>query len=314
MFFETSDHVRLHFLDEGSGPALFLLNGLWGDVSMWTKQIPVFSKNFRCIRVDHRGVAQSERWTGDYSYDLHARDVIELADHLGIDRFHAAGACHGGMVAATLAKNHPQRLLSVVINAANILADKRVSLMFEGWRHILEASDFDTLYRSVILPAIMSGGFIARNIGRIDFLLHGITKNITKEAALPMIDAAAAFGLTPAEVSELRTPALLISGNEDLFSPPFWTKTAHKLWKGSRYAEFPACGHFPQRECTTDYNRTVMAFLQSRKQPDRSTAADGPKFPAQESIRQILGMLQNLPSWGMEMVKRAGVKPADPEK
>lgn len=310
MFFLTSDRVRLHFEDEGEGTPLFLLSGLWGDVTLWAKQLPYFSQHFRCIRLDHRGIAQSERWVGEYSYDLHARDVLELADHLGIERFHIAGACHGGMVAATLSKNNPERLLSVVINAANILSDERARMMFDGWKRVLQKSGFATLYRAVILPAIMSGGFIARNLKKIDLISNGVLDKVTHEAALPMIDAAAAFGFSPAEVSQLRTPALLISGAEDLFSPPFWTKTVQKLWKGSRYVEFPGCGHFPQRECTGDYNRMVVAFLQSRKLPD----AAGAKFPAQESIRQILGMLQNLPNWGLEMVKRAGGKSTEQSK
>ncbi len=107
------DGARLSYRDEGSGEPLFLIAGFGAPGSFWDGMRP-FLEEFRVITFDNRGVGATE-WSRPFTLEDMADDVVALADHLGIDRFHAAGWSLGSQVAQILAARHGGRLKSLVL-------------------------------------------------------------------------------------------------------------------------------------------------------------------------------------------------------
>src|ERR1700759_1241965 len=93
----------LHYEVEGDGPPLMLVPGLGGNGSFWAPQVAAWSKHFRTIVHDHRGTGKSSKDRITYSVAQMARDVLDLADGLGIERFHFAGHSTGGAIGQVLA-------------------------------------------------------------------------------------------------------------------------------------------------------------------------------------------------------------------
>lgn len=264
MIFETSDGVMLHYELDGQGAPLVMLNGLWGDTSSWNAQVPVFKDHFNCIRIDQRGIGRSQKWVGDYSYALHARDVKELLDHLGIKQSILIGTCHGGMTASTFAHCYPDRVSAVCINGTQVVKSPRQAQIFIGWKAILQTADFASLYKS-ILPVIMSENWFAKNADNIEAMLTATEARIERQSALGLIQACIDFGFSQAEIAALKVPALLMASNEDRFASSRSIEAESKLWPGARYHQFSDCGHFPQREVPEIYNAVVLEYLQGFK-------------------------------------------------
>jgi alpha-beta hydrolase superfamily lysophospholipase len=106
---------RLWYWDTGgTGAAVILLHAGTGSALSWPYQQPVLAANgFRAIAYSRRGTYRSSAATPQDPPAV--TDLLALAGHLGIDRFHLVGAALGGYVAVDFAISHPARLLSLAL-------------------------------------------------------------------------------------------------------------------------------------------------------------------------------------------------------
>ena len=71
-------------------PVLILSHSIGADQGMWAEQAEDLAPYFQVLRYDIRGHGASDVPSGDYSIDQLGRDVIGLADFLGIQKFVSA--------------------------------------------------------------------------------------------------------------------------------------------------------------------------------------------------------------------------------
>lgn len=117
-----------------SHPALLLVMGLGAQMVSWEDQFcqRLADQGFHVVRFDNRDAGLSTFLadpvevfeviqqvgageTPDVPYLLSdmAADTIGLLDHLGVDRAHIVGASLGGMIAQTVALEHPERVATL---------------------------------------------------------------------------------------------------------------------------------------------------------------------------------------------------------
>jgi len=120
-----------------ANPPLLLVMGLGAQMISWAEGFceGLANKGHHVIRFDNRDVGLSEKIesagvpdvpslmaariagqevTFAYTLGDMAADAVGLLDHLGIERAHVMGASMGGMIAQTLAINHPDRVRSLI--------------------------------------------------------------------------------------------------------------------------------------------------------------------------------------------------------
>jgi len=111
--------LRLHYLDEGSGPPVLMLHGNPTWSFYYRELVRALAPTHRCIVPDHIGCGLSDKPpAGRYPYTLDARvaDVEALLDHLDI-RDNLTLVLHdwGGMIGGTVAVRRPERISRMVI-------------------------------------------------------------------------------------------------------------------------------------------------------------------------------------------------------
>lgn len=111
--------ASLAYAELGSGTSIFLLHGGYANGDYWSTQALVLSRHHRVIVMDSRGQGRSASGDRPFTYALFARDVIGLADAVGIERFGVAGWSDGGIVALQLALHYPDRVTRVFTLGAN---------------------------------------------------------------------------------------------------------------------------------------------------------------------------------------------------
>ena len=81
--FQTSDGVKLHYLEAGSGPTLIFVPGWTMPADIWEHQLRHFASTHRVVALDPRGQGRSEKPTYGYQPSRRALDIGELLEHLG---------------------------------------------------------------------------------------------------------------------------------------------------------------------------------------------------------------------------------------
>ena len=83
-FFKTSDGIKIHYVESGSGRAIVFIPGWTMPAWIWQKQIDEFSKKYRVIAVDPRSQGESDKPAYGHMPETRSRDYKELVDHLGL--------------------------------------------------------------------------------------------------------------------------------------------------------------------------------------------------------------------------------------
>lgn len=124
--FTTGDGLRLaYYVDDFTDPwtkpdTVLLLHAAMGSSKRWFQWVPPLMRRYRVVRLDFRGhgASQIPRPEDPFSLDLLVGDVVELLDHLGIERAHVVGSSAGGYVAQKLALRHPARVSTLALYAS----------------------------------------------------------------------------------------------------------------------------------------------------------------------------------------------------
>ncbi len=132
---ESGVDICLDTFGNRSDPPLLLIMGLGGPLTWWHSDLCglLASRGFFVIRFDNRDVGRStilrgvggrrgdvirtffrSRTKPPYSMSDMAADAVGVLDYLELDTAHVTGASMGGMIAQTMAIEHPDRVRSLV--------------------------------------------------------------------------------------------------------------------------------------------------------------------------------------------------------
>ncbi|SDU00070.1 alpha/beta fold hydrolase [Halopseudomonas salegens] len=106
---------RLHYTDQGQGPAVLLIHGLGSSSLDWEYQLPALTPNYRVLTLDMLGHGQSDKPRSGYSIKAFADDTLAFIQHLGLEQPHIVGISMGGMIAFQVSVDHPDIPASLTI-------------------------------------------------------------------------------------------------------------------------------------------------------------------------------------------------------
>ena len=132
------DGLRMHYLDEGDGPAVLLLHGEPTWSYLYRTIIPELTPSARAIAPDYFGFGRSDKplRLEDYGYDFHVRSIERLADELDLRDATVVVQDWGGPVGLRLAVERPDRIGKLVIMNTGIGGGRPPSeewLRFRDW-------------------------------------------------------------------------------------------------------------------------------------------------------------------------------------
>src|SRR5258706_4988602 len=119
--FFSSDGVKIHYVDVGTGDPVFLLHGNGGSLQEFVNSglLSSLQRDFRVIAFDARGHGKSDKPHDPRAYGREmSLDVLRLMDHLGIQKAHLVGYSMGAQTVAHLIVIKPERFASAILGGA----------------------------------------------------------------------------------------------------------------------------------------------------------------------------------------------------
>jgi pimeloyl-ACP methyl ester carboxylesterase len=122
--FTASDGVKIHYLEAGKGSPVVLVHGYTGtaDGNWFLNGVAdALAKNHRVIALDCRGHGKSDKPHDAKMYGPQmAKDVLELMNHLKIDKAHVHGYSMGGRIVTSLLETSPERFLTAAYGGSGV--------------------------------------------------------------------------------------------------------------------------------------------------------------------------------------------------
>lgn len=232
---------------DGSGPPLLLLNGGLMSMGAWEPLLAPLTARFRVIRCDFRGQLLTP---GPFPSTLeeHAGDVLELLDHLAIDRANLLGASFGGEVALLAAAMAPHRFETLTILTSTDRVTESMWRDSEPLRAAAQSAaagaDGGEVFR-ILAPTTFSPAWLAR-------LPHDFVEQRAKQIALlpreffaglsALLAVLAKVDLTP-HLGRIKAPTLIIAAQNDRVFPLDHSRALAKGIEGARLEIIPEAGH-----------------------------------------------------------------------
>ncbi|MEM7336499.1 MAG: alpha/beta hydrolase [Chloroflexota bacterium] len=185
-----STKIAYQTLGDPKNETIILISGLGSQLVYWTDELcqKFIDRGFHIIRFDNRDVGMTSKTSGEpptvetvlsdpnfkapYTALDMAADTVAVLDAVGVEQAHIVGTSMGGMIAQTVAIEHPQRVktltsimsassradslsndddavsASISVDVSN--PDTYVDLQVEGYR-VTSGPHFDPVYQRQII-------------------------------------------------------------------------------------------------------------------------------------------------------------------
>lgn len=139
------------FIHPKSKTWVVFVHGAGGSNGVWFRQLKEFKKHFNVLLVDLRGHGKSKPESAaqdtDYSFDEIALDVIQIMDHLQIQKAHLVGISLGCIVIRAIDKLAPGRAESIILGGAIIQFNKTLKVLISMAKILNSVLPYMWLYR-----------------------------------------------------------------------------------------------------------------------------------------------------------------------
>jgi pimeloyl-ACP methyl ester carboxylesterase len=262
------DGYRLDYIDSGRGDPVLLVHGFADSTYCFHANFkPLVDAGFRAIAIDLPGLGRSEAPPEPFVYSIEnlAGETLKFADRLGLGRFAIAGSSMGGGIALFLAERQPERVVRVIA-----FDPACFSLAGVRWMPLAQNQTLSKAALSLATPLT------------VDLALHDVfwdssqvNSAVVDEYSRPLAKPgyrnllrrliheyfSAEFDAMTEHYDTIKSPTLLIWGENDRWVPPEFGPRLQRLIPDAQLTFAPKCGHLPHQERPDIVNPLLIEFL-----------------------------------------------------
>jgi pimeloyl-ACP methyl ester carboxylesterase len=258
--------LEMYYEIHGKGTPLVHIGGLAGDARTWARQIEHLGTRYQVLAFDNRGTGRTGCPDMPYSTQLFADDTVGLMDALGIRSAHFYGISMGGCIVQEVAINHPDRVMSLIINCSFAKFDRYGARITENIMNVYKAQGASEAARHMTV-ACYTPAYFNSHQGEIDAKEKTIGDAERPTHAFIHSALACLEHDSRARLSTVRCATLVNCGTEDPWCSAACSEEIARLIPGTKLKLYTESSHFFLNEHFDRSMADILAFLDSVKVP-----------------------------------------------
>jgi len=217
----TAGDISVAYRVYGAGEPLLLIMGYASTMDTWNPDlIAPLAEHYQVIVFDNRGMGQTTAGSRPFSIEQFAEDTAAFLDALRLPRAHVLAWSMGTNIALEFALRHPDKVNRLILYAGNAGGAQAIPPSPAVLAQLTDTSGTPEEQGRRLMGLLAPGEWLAQNGRYLGEIFSGPQEtsepaNIGKQAA-----AIAAWRGAFERLPALRPPTLLITGSEDVITPP----------------------------------------------------------------------------------------------
>jgi pimeloyl-ACP methyl ester carboxylesterase len=248
MAIEVKEENGFKFVDEGQGPVLLLLHGLFGALSNWEGVVNRFSKNFRVVipmlpiyemPIKEAGLDGLRKFVEDFVSFKKLENLIIMGNSLG------------GHIALLYTLQNSDKVKKLILTGSSGLFEDSMGGSYP------KRGNYDYIRERVAYT------FYDPNVATKDLVdeVFETTRSIPKCMRIVAIAKSAQRHNMAEDIPKITAPTLLVWGLNDTITPPIVAHEFNRLIPNSSLKFIDKCCHAPMMEHPEKFNELVEEFL-----------------------------------------------------
>ncbi len=242
---------------------LLLIHAFPLNARMWEPQLAMADRGWHVIAAHLRRFDGGDQDPPAVSVDDFAGDVIDLLDALRIHEAVIGGLSMGGYVALAMFRQAARYFQGLVLADTRAEADTAEGV--EGRKRMLALvrEKGPSAVADEMLPKLL--GHTTRET-RPEIVEHvrSLALSNSTEAIVGAVTALMTRPDSTPTLGNIRCPALILVGDQDIVTPPPLSEALHRGIAGSQLAVIPQAGHLSSLERPAAFNDALARFLAHR--------------------------------------------------
>jgi pimeloyl-ACP methyl ester carboxylesterase len=239
---------KIKYIEEGDGPALLLLHGLFGALSNFKEVIEEFKCNYRVIvpmlpiynlPLTSTGIGGLVKFMHKFISQMELKEIILLGNSLG------------GHVALAYTLKYSENIKALILTGSSGLYENTLGGTYPkrgDYDFVKEKTEY-TFYN----PKTATKELVDE--------VYDIVNTRDKAIRVIALSRSAMRNNLSKELHKVKVPVALIWGKDDNITPAFVAKDFHELLPNSELNYISECGHAAMMEKPHEFNLILKKFL-----------------------------------------------------
>lgn len=239
---------------------IVMIHGAGGSIEVWFRQVADYARHFNLLLVDlagHGGSA-NESFGKGFNFSRAAEQVMEVVNHLKIEKGHFIGLSLGSIVVRLIAKHNPQQVSSMVLAGAVTELNAKVRVL------LTLATTFKRIIPYGLIKRVIAKCIIPQEkYGKSKKLFLNNAKKVSFDSFLNWLKLGDGVSKYIKDLFEeyISIPTLYIMGEDDKLFLPKVQKTVRNGGDNVSLIVVPDAGHVCNVDNKRFFNQHSLDFM-----------------------------------------------------